>query len=156
MCDATAFAVAGNNFIQSCGDRKVLAVGTRSHIRIQQGIGHKRRLTWEYLKPIGKAAFFCLDVRAGVIGDKPADAIVETSLAEPDGSIEWMKACVANIRRVAEVVQPRRCLENLGVRSCEQHICQSRRFPRNRIDVHPSPGQGHLKMTTRYLLSSFG
>ena len=149
-----ALAVTGNNFIKSCTDGEILSVRPRGHIRIQQRVGYKRRLARKRLEAVGKAALLCLDVRASVMGDERTDAIFETGLAQPDGSIERMKACVANIRRVAYVVQPRRCFKNVGVRACKQYVCQPCRFARNPFHMKPSLGERHLKMATRYLLGS--
>ncbi len=143
--DRAACAVAGDDVFQSRGNGEILSAGASCHVCVKQRIGDKRCLRRKRLERSGEAAFLRFDVRAGVIGDERRDAILETGLAQEDRSIEGMKARIANIGRIAEVVQPRRRHERVPVGAFEQKAGQTRRLARDGFDVKPSLGQGRVE-----------
>ena len=122
-----------------------LAVRAGGHIAASQHAGQYVRCRVELgTQDIGEAAFAGFDDGAGVAGDQPAQhGIGVLGVAQVPGAIELMQAGGGEAGGVADVVQPRGGLQQIGVRA--ENRCQAACPGGDALDVRPAAGQGLLQ-----------
>lgn len=110
---AVAFADLG----EPASDGDGFAVGCGGHVAVGQCVAECLVGGWELAgERIGEAAFSGFDDCAGVPGDEAADDVVGVGdVAEVAGSVKRVKAGGGDLGAVADVVQPGRGFEEVGV-----------------------------------------
>jgi hypothetical protein len=126
-------------------DRHGLAVRACGHVTEGQHAGRYVRCGLELgTQDIGESAFADFDDGARMVGDQPAQhGIGVLRVAQVPGAIELMQAGDGEAGGVADVVQPRGGLHQLGVRA--ENRCQAACPRCDALDVRPAAGQGLLE-----------
>lgn len=107
--DYAARAVPREYLAQPRFDADRFTIGTRGHVAVEEGIGHepvhRRKLARQF---VTHAPFARLDDGAGVVSDEPAQRVVGVlDVAEVTGAVQRMEPGCPELRRVADVMQPR-------------------------------------------------
>ena len=89
----------------------------------------------------GKSAFAGFNDGVGVMGGQPAQHGVRVpGVAQVTGAAQDMQARHGQAGRVADIVQPRRGFQEIGIRT--ENGCQAACPPGDALDVRPAAGQG--------------
>ena len=112
-----ARAVAVVDLGQAVVHLDVLAVGAGGHVAEGQRVGQRPRRRGELaVQDVGEAAFFGLDDGAGVVRDQAAQqGFGVLDVAEVAGAVQAVEAGFGEFGEVADVVQPRGGLDQVGV-----------------------------------------
>lgn len=107
--------VAAQNLVQTFLDVDLAAVDGGSQVAVRQGLEQELIGQGELLREPVDAPLVCLDQRAGVMRDEAADHWVGAEyVAEVPGAVERMESCGSHRGRVADVMQERGRLDQLG------------------------------------------
>jgi hypothetical protein len=138
---------------ESLFGRHEFAVRAGGHVAVgQHGGQHLRRGLELNAKDVGEPAFAGFDDGAGMVGDQPAQhGVGVLGVAQVPGAVEGVQARVGKAGRVADVVQPRCCFQQIGVsaENRRQAACPGG----DALDVRPAAGERLLK---EYLGKMFG
>ena len=78
------------------------------------------------------------------MGDQPAQhGVGVLGIAQVAGAVQGVQACHGQAGRVADVVQPRRGFQEIGIRA--ENGCQAACPRGDALDVRPAAGQGLLQ-----------
>ena len=110
-------AVAVVDLGQAVAHLDLLAVGAGGHVAEGQRVGQRPRRRGELaVQDVGEAAFFGLDDGAGVVRDQAAQqGFGVVDVAQVAGAVQAVQAGGGEFGEVADVVQPRGGLEQVGV-----------------------------------------
>ncbi len=131
-------AVTLADFGEPVSDRNGITVRGCGHVavgeRVPEWLVDRGELAGE---SIIEAALFGLDDGAGVAGHKTAEDVIGVGhVAEVAGSVKRVKACVGDLRAVADVVQPCRSFEQVGV--VTENGCKRAGLPGDTLSVCPA------------------
>jgi hypothetical protein len=117
--DCIASTVPLPDLRQPLADIQGLSVRASRHVAVDECLSQIAGRRPEFARQVSrKAAFLCLDHRAGVMRDHPAqERFGARDVAEVPGAVERMEAGAAKIRCVADVVQPRCGFHEFGIRT---------------------------------------
>ena len=112
-----AGAVAVVDLGQAVVHVDVLAVGAGGHVTEGQRVGQRPRRRGELaVQDVGEAALLGLDDGAGVVRDQAAQqGFGVLDVAQVAGAVQAVQAGVGEFGEVADVVQPRGGLDQIGV-----------------------------------------
>jgi hypothetical protein len=123
----------------------VLTVRAGSHVAERQRI-RERLWRWRELaeQHCGQAAFLSLDMCARVVGDQAAQQFVSVlDIPQVAGAVELVQAGVGQFVQVADVVQPSRGFQQIGVRA--EGSCDTASSVGDALNVCPTAGEGGLQ-----------
>jgi hypothetical protein len=83
--------------------------------------------------------------------DQPAKPVVRTKPTQVAGTVETVVTGVGDHRRIADVVQPGRCDQQVLLFGLE-HMGDAARFGRDRDDVRPPPRKDITEQAVRPIL----
>ena len=127
--DGPAHQVPGAVAVMDLGESPVdwdeLAVRASGHVAAGQHAGkHVRRSLELQGQDVGESAFSGFGDGVGVMGDQLArQGVGLVDVAQVAGAVEGVQACHGQAGRVADVVQPRGGVQEMGVRA--QNRCQA-------------------------------
>jgi hypothetical protein len=126
-------------------DRYKLAGRAGGHLAASQRAGKGVRGGLELrAQDVGKSAFAGFGDGVGVMGDQSAQHGVDVlGVAQETGAVQGVEACNHQAGRVADVVQPRRGFQEIGIRA--ENGCQAASSRGDALDVRPAAGEGLLK-----------
>jgi hypothetical protein len=126
-------------------DRYKLAGRAGGHVAASQRAGkHVRRRLELQAQDVGKSAFAGFEDGVGVMGDQPAQhGVGVLGAAQLPGAVQGVQAGHGKAGRVADVVQPRRGFQQIGISA--ENGCQAACSHGDALDVRPAAGQGLLQ-----------
>ena len=122
-----------------------LAVRAGGHVAASQHAGKRVRCGLELqAQDVGKSVFAGFDDGVGVMGDQPAQhGVGVLGVAQVPGSVELVQAGGGEAGGVADVVQPRRGVQEIGGRA--ENGCQAACPRGDAFDVRSAAGQRLLQ-----------
>jgi hypothetical protein len=130
---------------ESPAGRHELTVRAGCHIAVGQHAGkHMRGRLELQAQDVGESAFVGFEDGVGVMGDQPAHhGVGLMDVAQVTGAVQGVQARRGQAGRLADVVQPRGGLQEIGVSA--ENRCQAACPRSDALDVRPAAGQGHLQ-----------
>jgi hypothetical protein len=137
--------VAVEYFGQAPVNVRWLAVWGGGHVAEGERVGERLGRGFELAaEDVGEVSLLSLDDGAGVMGDQAAQHRGRVlDIAEVAGSVQGVQACLGKLGKVADVVQPRGCLEefSIGGGRWSEAACPGG----HALDMGPAPRKGVLQ-----------